>query len=236
LSAYIRDLAGATINNTALFAGGFRDDTQNITDLVTTYNNSLTRGTATNLGQSRTLATGASNSKFALFPGGNSGASSTTFVDAYNTSLARSSPTVLSSARNNNRAVNILDTIIVGGGFIGFSPFYVAAVDAYDENLTRSTPTAFSFGRYSYGGAQVGDYVLFAGGEASPSSQNNSVEVYQQSLISSGYNLTTPTLSDFNITYKYDFTNIGTGTASEGQTLSGSTAFTGTLEFPENIS
>jgi hypothetical protein len=46
-------------------------------------------------------------------------------------------------------------------------------------------------------------------------------------------NLTAPILSNFNLTYKYNFQT--SGTINGGQTLTQSTPFTGTLEFPEKI-
>lgn len=58
---------------------------------------------------------------YALFGGGRGGSS---VVDAYDSSLVRSTPTVLSQARSELAATNVGDYALFGGG-------YSAVVDAY---------------------------------------------------------------------------------------------------------
>jgi hypothetical protein len=199
---------------------------------VNAYNTSLTRSTPTSLSVSRDGGAGKRIGDFGLFAGG-TGYSSV--VDVYNTSLARSTTTNLSVARqglgslllNNNFA-------LFAGGFNGSNTNLVSAVDAYNTSLTRSNPTALSVGRNVATGLTVGTFGLFAGGIAG-TTYFSTVDAYQQSIESYTYQLVTPTLSDFTITYNYDFNTIGTGTVAEGATLSSSTTFTGFLEIPEEV-
>ena len=164
-----------------------------------------------------------SNETFALFGGGSSSA----VVNAYNTSLTRSNPTDLSATRRLLAATAIGGFALFGGGMDGtFNG--LTTVDAYNTSLTRSIPTVLSARRGLLEATSIAGFALFGGGN------NTTVDAYG---LATGftYNLITPQLSNFTITYKYDFNTIGTGTVGEGQTLSSTTAFTGTLEFPENI-
>jgi hypothetical protein len=82
-------------------------------------------------------------------------------VDAYDTSLTRSTPTALSTARRYLAATTVGDYALFGGGN---ASSYSSVVDAYDTSLTRSTPTALSEARRWLAATTVGDYALFGGG------------------------------------------------------------------------
>ncbi len=60
-------------------------------------------------------------------------------VDAYNTSLTRSTPTALSVGRYYPTGASVGSYALFGGGYTGS---YSDVVDAYSTSLTRSTPTA----------------------------------------------------------------------------------------------
>jgi hypothetical protein len=152
-------LAGASVGNYALFAGGYDDSYRNTVDA---YNASLVRSTPTALSVARGDLAGASVGNYVLFAGGyGSGYEST--VDAYNASLVRSTPTALSVARSYLAGASVGNYVLFAGGF-GSSPTYKDTVDAYNASLVRSTPTALSVARNALAGASVGDFALFAGG------------------------------------------------------------------------
>jgi hypothetical protein len=115
---------------------------------------------------------------YALFAGG-SGSSPTykDTVDAYDTSLTRSTPLALSVARNNLAGASIGDYALFAGGQSDSSS-YSSTVDAYDISLTRSTPTALSAARRYLAGASVGNYALFAGGQSDSSNYSDVVDAY----------------------------------------------------------
>lgn len=166
-------LAGASVGDYALFAGGYKYNssssptTYTYYSTVDAYTTSLTRSTPTALGVARHSLAGASVGNYALFAGGYKGNKDSTpayysIVDAYNTSLTRSTPTGLSQSRYSLAGASVGDYALFAGG--KNSSTYSAAVDAYDTRLTRSTPTALSIARYQLAGASVGNYALFAGG------------------------------------------------------------------------
>ena len=105
---------------------------------------------------------------YALFGGGYDGDTSgdgnlySAVVDAYDTSLNRTTPTALSVARSSLAATHIGNYALFGGGRIG-NP-YSAVVDACDTSLNRTTPTALSVARGSLAATHIGDYALFGGG------------------------------------------------------------------------
>ena len=83
-------------------------------------------------------------------------------VDAYDTSLTRTTPTALSVARDYLAATTVGNYALFGGGYNGTDRF--STVDAYDTSLTRTTPTALSVARDGLSATTVGNYALFGGG------------------------------------------------------------------------
>ena len=101
---------------------------------------------------------------YALFGGGSSPSLSySDTVDAYDTSLVRSTPTVLSVGRQQLAATTVGNYALFGGGS-GTSAKKKDTVDAYDTTLVRSTPTVLSEARYSLAATTVGNHALFGGG------------------------------------------------------------------------
>jgi hypothetical protein len=233
-----RNRIGATsIGGFALFGGGINDSFTTVFNTLDAYNTSLTRSNPNLLSAARGEPRATSVGSFALFgPRGDSGGDSdSTLVDAFNTSLTRSNPSPLSQTNGGKySATTLLSNFAI---FFYVNPFIT--VNSYDTSLTRGQPPNLNAEGFSsksrHAAASIGSFSLVAGGNLA-SNRINQVEVYTAAVSSITYQLVTPQLSDFNITYKYDFTNIGTGTASEGQSLSSTTTFTGTLEFPEEIS
>ena len=96
-------------------------------------------------------------------------------VDAYNSSLTRSTATSLSEARFWFAATTVNDYALFGGGNDKSS-----TVDAYSRTLTRSTPTSLSEGRYWLAATALGDYAFFGGGSSGNAS--SVVEIYSSRL------------------------------------------------------
>jgi len=84
-------------------------------------------GVAKSLSAARDNLAATSVGDYALF-GGGSGTSLSSVVDAYDTSLTRSTPTALSEARYNLAATSVGGYALFGGGYTGS---YLAVVDAY---------------------------------------------------------------------------------------------------------
>ena len=84
-------------------------------------------GKATSLSEARGGLAATSVGNYALFGGGSPFFST---VDAYNTSLTRTSPTALSEARGNLAAASVGNYALFGGGYKGNS-VYCSTVDAY---------------------------------------------------------------------------------------------------------
>ncbi len=117
-------------------------------------------GTATALSVGGRYLAGASVGDYALFGGSYTDSSPySDVVDAYNTSLTRSTPTALGVGRYYLAGASVGNYALFGGGYSGRTE-----VDAYNTSLTHSTPTALSVGRHYLAGASVGDYALFGGG------------------------------------------------------------------------
>ena len=177
-------LAATNIGGYALFGGGYADFYSNVVDA---YDNSLTRSTPTSLSQYRTnlaatsvVHTGDSSpqSGYALFAGGyynDSGHTYPAIVDAYDTSLTRTTPTALSEGREFLGGTNVAPiggsspqsgyALFGGGSNSSYVP--TATVDAYNTSLTRITPTELSQARDYLAATNIGGYALFGGGETS---------------------------------------------------------------------
>ena len=134
-------------------------------------------GTLTPLSQARSALAATSIGNYALFGGGEADYPFyySDVVDAYDTSLVRTTPTPLSVGRRPLAATSIGDYALFGGGNGG--SFY-AAVDAYDTSLVRINPTSLLVGRDSLAATSIGNYALFGGGRPSASSYSSVVEAY----------------------------------------------------------
>ena len=125
------------------------------------------RTSPTELSQARSNLAATTVGNYALFGGGYSYSSGVGYyryatVDAYDTTLTRTSPTALSQERSGLAATTVGNYALFGGGQSSSS--YSAVVDAYDTSLTRTTPTALSQVRSSLKATTVGNYALFGGG------------------------------------------------------------------------
>ena len=128
-------------------------------------------GMAAALSAARDSMRAATVGKCALFAGGYSrsvyGYIVSSSVDAYNTSLTKSTPTELSCKRCGHAAASVGGYALFAGGAssynLGYYDGLVGSVDAYNASLTRSAAHIFG-DTAAIGGAAVGNYALFAGG------------------------------------------------------------------------
>ena len=222
LSVARRYLAATNVGNYALFGGGqTASDKSNVVDA---YNKSLTRSTATALSAVRAYLAATTVGSYALFGGGNSSSGTSissnghsTVVDAYNASLTRSTPTVLSTKRYLLAATSVGNYALFGGGHLTSAS---DVVDAYNASLTRSTPTALSAKRRALAATKVGNYALFGGGYNS-----TVVDAYDTSLTRS-----TPTVLSYK-RQQLAATNVGNYALFGG----GNTSISTTAFGPSNI-
>ncbi len=191
-------IAATTIGGYALFGGGNNGKKTPYAPgsyAVDAYNSSLTHSTPKNLSSGRLNLAAASGPSHAMFGGGESGALGTAGgksyksndVDAYNSSLTRTTPTdLLGIARTSLAAASVGGYVLFGGGVSDEG--YSALVDAYDDKLTRSVPSSELIqARHELGAAANDNYALFAGGRQSQYS--NMVDAYDKNLTR-----TTPTM------------------------------------------
>jgi hypothetical protein len=194
LSSARSHLAATSVGSYALFGGGSTGSPSAVADA---YNGSLTRTTPTALSSARQQLAATSVGSYALFGGGNTGSTSPTgtqgpsaVVDAYDAALTRTTPTALSSARQQLAAASVGSYALFGGGckddISGSS--YISAVDSYNSSLSRTTPTALSSARRQLAAAGGGSYAVFGGGiiyggnGAGSSKAADAVDLYNSSL------------------------------------------------------
>lgn len=122
--------------------------------------------TAANLSQGRSNLAATSVGDYALFSGGygSSPSNRLSTVDAYDTSLTRSTPTALSLGMYDLTATSIGNYALFGGGEDGG---YRTTVDAYNTTLARTTPTNLSQAMMTPAATSVGNYALFGWGNNS---------------------------------------------------------------------
>lgn len=140
-------------------------------------------GTATALSSSKYNLAATTVGDYALFGGGWTSTSSSgiqTVVDAYDTSLTRSTPTALSERKGSHAATTVGNYALFAGGYNGSS--YSSIVNAYDTSLTRSIPSSMTIGKYYLAATTVGNYALFGGGMDINGSISSVVNAYDTSL------------------------------------------------------
>lgn len=194
LSVARGDIAATAIGSYVLLAGGALSlYLLSDSETVEAYSSSLTRYSATNLSKGRTNLIAATVGTHALVAGGDcrSGFSSSpgpqSTVDAYDTSLTRTTPAALSTERRYLAAASVGNYVLFGGGSKGritqsgsgvTSENPVDTVDAYNASLTRTTPTVLSSARERLTATGNGSYAIFAGGYQS----KRVVDAYDKSL------------------------------------------------------
>lgn len=134
------------------------------------------------LSNKRNQGTAGSIEGYALFIGGQSGAStSQSNFDAYDSSLTlHKSGATLSTSHSQGAAVTTPTKIFVAGGYKGSTKSSSDIVEIIEgSNLTVTTKTSLSEARYSLGGASTENYILFAGGKRS-NTRFNTIDIYDK--------------------------------------------------------
>lgn len=177
LSTKRNNLAATSIGDYALFGGGHDTIYVKGSNVVDAYNKALVRSTPIAFSvdncdtgfPSAHYLSATSNSNYALFGGiGVSGEGYYNIVNAYNASLVRSVPDILSDSRGGASATSIGEYALFAGGYRYSNSVYAAnsGVDAYNSNLVKSNPDGLSNGRFFSAATSIGDYALFGGGSA----------------------------------------------------------------------
>ena len=86
-------------------------------------------------------------------------------VDAYDTSLTRTTASSLSVARYNMVSTTVGNYALFAGGYSSSGFISYSTVDAYDTSLTRTTASGLSVARGNLAATNIGNYALFGGGE-----------------------------------------------------------------------
>ena len=135
-------------------------------------------GAITPLSQGRYQLAATTVGNYALFGGGENSAGYHNIVDAYDTSLTRTTAANMSGSRYQLAATTVGNYALFGGG--KKSSTNLSTVDAYDTSLAKTTPTALSQARSLLSATKVGNYALFGGGQTS--NALNTVDAYNASL------------------------------------------------------
>ena len=181
----------------ALFGGGYNTAESAVVDA---YDTDLEKATTPPpLSEARynlaaTTVAPAGGSGYALFGGGIYGSNvKSSAVDVYDSSLTKTTTTVLSQAMSSLAATTVAPA--GGSGYAlfggGYNDAYLSVVDAYDSSLTRITPTVLSKARANLaattvaitrGSNQQSVYALFGGGAYGLGINSSVVDVYDTSL------------------------------------------------------
>lgn len=114
---------------------------------------------------------------YALFGGGYNAGTFYNKVDAYNTSLTRSTPTQLSRARDHIAAASTYYYAMFGGG--RDDSYVWAAVEAYNHSLTMTLVADLSVARSNSAAATLeNSLAMFGGGVATNLANCNIVDMY----------------------------------------------------------
>ena len=165
-------------------------------------------GTITALSKARGNLASTTVGNYALFGGGYNSDSRLSTVDAYDTSLTRTTPTELSKARSNLASTTVGNYALFGGGYNGSD--YYSTVDAYNTSLTRTIPTELSEGRNGLAATTVGNYALFGGGYNGGSS-TATVDAYDTSLTKKDVNILNSTQNGLAATTVGNYALFGGG-------------------------
>lgn len=156
-------------------------------------------GTITDLSVARSKLSATSIGEYTLFGGGEGSEYIDTgyynqrnIVDAYNSSLTRSAPSVMIAPVSNLASESIGEYALFAGGYRMMGN-YTGAVTAYNKSLTRTSLGA-SLGewRSNLASTSVGNYAIFGGGLKGSSSYSSYIDCYNTSLTKPN---STPTLS-----------------------------------------
>lgn len=207
LSGAKRELGASSNKKYAIFASGLLTDeggnSARPTDTVDAFDNNLIRYTPSSLSVLRARVCGGSIGDYALFAGGRNYVSSTgdvfyDTIDAYNSSLTRTSTAKLSVNREGVRSANVNNYVLFAGGAQDANAHNCKnTVDVYNTSLVRTTTVTLLYARKNPVNASTKSYAMFASGSNSDISQDlsKSLEAFNKNLVRS-----TPTVFQYQKT------------------------------------
>lgn len=161
LSEARAELAGASTENYAVFAGG-RATSYSV--VVDAFNDNLVRFNPTALSEARTALSGVSVGDYALFAGGFTSLGYSSKVDAYSDELIRVTAADLTEGRCECAIATINNLCFVFGGLNGSTAGESLICDVYDADLIKCSSIEMEHS-HAYGAAAACDwYVAVAGG------------------------------------------------------------------------
>lgn len=158
-------MAATTVGDYAVFGGGMRPSDLTGTGLVEVYNSGLVRSLpSAYLSVARGYLAATTVGNYALFGGGHGSRQYQTTVDAYSSSLVKSTPTAFSTPRGWATATTV-------GNYAYFlcgrstDTNCLNSADYYDGSLTHSFWTSLTnWGKYDLASTTVGNCAIFGGG------------------------------------------------------------------------
>lgn len=181
-SKLITGMATTTINNYALFGGGYGNysgSTSTAQSSVYSYDSSLTKSSITSLSVARYDLAATTVGDYALFAGG----SGSSVVDVYDSSFTRNTIESLRYNRYGLVATTVGNYALFGGGVVTLDTLYM---EAYDDSLTKIEIENLAVAREKgISAITVRNYALFAGGVCNTTLVTFSaiVESYDDSLV-----------------------------------------------------
>lgn len=175
-------LAGGTVGDYALFAGGIYTSGAFLTNMDS-YDNTLTHnGTFPARIYAAAYLTACRCGDRLFFAGGNTADGAQNRVYGYDTTLTRNNEPSLSAVRQKLASAVAGDYALFAGGTTNGTT-YSDVVDAYDSSFTHTVATSLrsGFGRYSMGAGTIGGRAFFIGGQIS-GGVTNQVDVYTPTL------------------------------------------------------
>ena len=185
--------AGASVGSRVVFAGGRYDRDETPTQAkANSFSNSLVRTEPSSLSVARRdlAAATAGTSQYAVFAGGSTSGnavSATTVsdaVDAYDSSLVKTTPSALYVARSGLAASSAGTYVIFAGGDSGDGA--VSSVDAYSASLIHSSVASLSSGRFFLASTspEEGEKALFGGGDSGAGTgESDIIDTYNSLLV-----------------------------------------------------
>lgn len=182
------ELAGGTIGDYAIFAGGRPITGSAFYNNVDAYNSYLVKTLIESLSVARSQCGATSVGDYLVVGTGfyQGGGQTTNTVDGYNSNLTKNVLTgFLESSKLYGRASFPNKYAVFAGGMYCTEPSsetILTTINVYDVSLTRSNPASLSVAR-SPGGSNLGNLVIFAGGIGVRYSFTDTVDFFDEDFV-----------------------------------------------------
>ena len=171
-------------------------------------------GGITALSNGRQRVPSANVGDYLVFGGGYKSSAVNT-VDAYNSSLVRSTPTALPNVTDKHASTSIGNYALFGGGQGRSTSTIYKTLVTYNPSLTQSTADDLNSAAYSLVATSIGSYALFGGGRLSIITGNPKITAYNASLTkSTPTNLSTPKRTETTATHNGKYALFGGGSTA----------------------